>query len=674
MSSKIINYAFSQIISSLTPIELNLYALVTLEVDLGITSFKKTLFKAKLWSYKAPTITKKLIDNRKDEEDKTPPDISPFTDDEIPGRRRRTTASCEVDQIAGRDYVEPMFEIAVRAEDDRSDVAYFLDVGTVPGGKDVMDQHTLGGPKTSVDEASLYNMLVSCIQRLSATGVPLYFTMYAQNDAGERSMATCDLNTYDVTLPGGRFTEDFLSTSNPAVMKASVVVYEDSDIELTQVGLGYGKDVWGDQGQVIPWNTVNVNPDAYVPPDLRDQVIPWNTVNVDADAYVLPDLRDQVIPWNTVNVNPDAYVPPDLSNDPHNHKVMEMFTDFRIGRLIAPLGGAVSREATHGDCAKRCADSPKTKCMSFNYDFLNATCELLEGIEGHHYKLAQAGLYQHYERLGIGQILSFDYNTLWLTHNKTHYFNFRIINDLGFESIISTPGVMVDITPPTTGPIYNSTIDYLELVDCNAKIIPTDRQDFLIWCRGENSAVKNHRVIQDGPESLAVFNGPIFMNDMMYTRANNYISANWDGFEDRESGLLFITITVGTEICEETIHDHHDPHAHLFDISQWTHSAMISPIPAPYTQLPDDQYFITVRAMNGVKYGGPLATTVCHTTPYIVDNSPPIIYELYNIGYDEFQYNLTYRHNSSDPESGILYNDCCLGLTQRDCMNFPGHD
>ena len=103
-------------------------------------------------------------------------------------------------------------------------------------------------------------------QRLSTTGVPLYFTMYAQNDAGERSMATCSLNTYDVTLPGGRFTADFLSTSNPAVMKASVVVYEDSDIVLTQVGLGYGKDVWGDQ--VIPWNTVNINADAFVPPDL----------------------------------------------------------------------------------------------------------------------------------------------------------------------------------------------------------------------------------------------------------------------------------------------------------------------------------------------------------------------------------------------------------------------
>ena len=75
---------------------------------------------------------------------------------------------------------------------------------------------------------------------------------------------------------------------------------------------------------------------------------------------------------------------------------------------------------------------------------------------------------------------------------------------------------------------------------------------------------------------IMVINGSVFW----------CFSANWDGFEDRESGLLFITITVGTQICEETIHEHHDPHAHLFDISQWTHSAMISPIPAPYTQLP----------------------------------------------------------------------------------------
>ena len=46
------------------------------------------------------------------------------------------------------------------------------------------------------------------------------------------------------------------------------------------------------------------------------------------------------------------------------------------------------------------------------------------------------------------------------------------------------------------------------------------------------------------------------------------------------------TITVGKQHCEDLIHPHHDPHKHLFDKSQWTNSAMISPIPAPYTILP----------------------------------------------------------------------------------------
>ena len=67
----------------LTPIKLTLYALVTLEINLVVQTIKKTLFKAKLWSYTAPTIEKKLIDNRKDEEDKSPPKMSNFVDDAV---------------------------------------------------------------------------------------------------------------------------------------------------------------------------------------------------------------------------------------------------------------------------------------------------------------------------------------------------------------------------------------------------------------------------------------------------------------------------------------------------------------------------------------------------------------------------------------------------------------
>jgi hypothetical protein len=46
------------------------------------------------------------------------------------------------------------------------------------------------------------------------------------------------------------------------------------------------------------------------------------------------------------------------------------------------------------------------------------------------------------------------------------------------------------------------------------------------------------------------------------------------------------TVYVGLKECEDLVHPHHDPQKHLFDKSQWTHSAMISPIPDPYTILP----------------------------------------------------------------------------------------
>ena len=49
----------------------------------------------------------------------------------------------------------------------------------------------------------------------------------------------------------------------------------------------------------------------------------------------------------------------------------------------------------------------------------------------------------------------------------------------------------------------------------------------------------------------------------------------------------------------------------------------------------DGQYFITVRALNKVMYGGPLSVTVCHTTPYIVDTSAPIVHEISSLRYDE---------------------------------------
>lgn len=128
-----------------------------------------------------------------------------------------------------------------------------------------------------------------------------------------------------------------------------------------------------------------------------------------------------------------------------------MFTGSRTGRLIAPKAGPDTSKTSPGDCARACADLPHTKCMSFNYDFGHATCELIEAIEGHDYKRSKSGLFEHYERLGVGKTKQFVYSDLRLQHNKLHYFNFRMVNVLAYKNIITSKGILVDLTTPLTG-------------------------------------------------------------------------------------------------------------------------------------------------------------------------------------------------------------------------------
>lgn len=68
--------------------------------------------------------------------------------------------------------------------------------------------------------------------------------------------ATCMLETFDMTVPGGRVSEAFRSTSNPRELKGLVTVYEDSAIDEVLVAVGYGKDIWGEQ--LVRWTKTSV--------------------------------------------------------------------------------------------------------------------------------------------------------------------------------------------------------------------------------------------------------------------------------------------------------------------------------------------------------------------------------------------------------------------------------
>ena len=62
--------------------------------------------------------------------------------------------------------------------------------------------------------------------------------------------------------------------------------------------------------------------------------------------------------------------------------------------------------------------------------------------------------------------------------------------------------------------------------------------------------------------------------------------------------------------------------------------------------LSDNQYYVTVRAINNIEFG-PLALTVCHSQPYTVDATPPIIYDIHDVYYDEDNFIISFFVNAT---------------------------
>lgn len=95
------------------------------------------------------------------------------------------------------------------------------------------------------------------------SGKELYFTVWAENSAGARAQVSCKLPTYDTTLPSGRITPEFMTTSNPSVIRASAQVHDDSVITAAYLGVGFGKGQYSDQ--LVSWRSVDLKQHTYTP-------------------------------------------------------------------------------------------------------------------------------------------------------------------------------------------------------------------------------------------------------------------------------------------------------------------------------------------------------------------------------------------------------------------------
>lgn len=77
--------------------------------------------------------------------------------------------------------------------------------------------------------------------------------------------------------------------------------------------------------------------------------------------------------------------------------------------------------------------------------------------------------------------------------------------------------------------------------------------------------------------------------------------------------------------------------------------AYLADLPSPVELEHGKKYYVTVSAVNNVVHGGALVTTVRHSTPLVIDTTPPVIegvrVELFNstTGFLLLQLNARYR-------------------------------
>ncbi|WAR20850.1 CRB-like protein [Mya arenaria] len=334
---------------------------------------------------------------------------------------------------------------------------------------------------------------------------------------------------------------------------------------------------------------------------------------------------------------------------------LQHFTHPREGKLVAYIL-QTTKVRTPELCALACI-SYGYNCVSFDYEYHSETCDLHDIVEGANAYLRISGTYSNYERLGIGYHVTLEYDNLPLSHGAQYFVNVQVNNVLGYQAFLLGEGTLVDFTPPEPGPIMNNKTDYLKADRCNASV--TQRCNEVTW-------KANHRTIVDGPGSGTVFNGHEPLKDGLYTLTNHYVAANWKGFHDDESGIWGYTWAVGKNVCSSDVIKFENPYAHLTDKKFWTDSAFHKDI-----HLPDGPYYVTVQALNGADLGGSLVTTVCHSTPFIVDTTPPVFHKVTDIIYDEDFDLIAIYYNATDELSKIAHAEFGLGKTKYDVQLKP---
>ena len=463
---------------NIIPLGISLHIYLKITINLWFVHFTITIISIEIFHWNSPAIVVTLLNLSNEKKDDSPPLFSPISEQ---SRRRRSLSFSEDHYLTRRDIATPCTVTQVAGR-DYTNPAFILQINVADDKSQVKLTYSVGtyrgGDDLVSDERMNGNTVL--IARKLTSNIPLYFTAKGSNSQGVSSSTECSLNTYDTTPPNGRVDfNTFIYSSHPSKLIGEATIIDDTNLKMQFQAIGYGPGRYGDQ--TVPFTAFDFD-------------------QLDLQSTESNTLQDFIT----------------ISNK-------------RLG--VTPFKVSIVKSLQ--ECVADCLIFP-TKCFSFNYADVHRVCELLNAIGADSNIEFENDLqYSYYEKRGVGKRASFKYQNLPLVHDRLYFLNLYIVNQLLYESHLNSPGMLIDFTPPEPGLIMNASLNESRHDGCSAAF--NQRCGPLEYV----TPLKYHRIIQDGPGSECVYNGPSVEEDIKYTRLNSFVSVTFQGFHDFQSGELF---------------------------------------------------------------------------------------------------------------------------------------
>jgi hypothetical protein len=414
-----------------------------------------------------------------------------------------SASGCVVKQVSGLPPEEAKIRIDAAMNDDEAALTEVkVLIGTHRMANDVGE--TSFGVADGLSEVYL-----PPIEEVHRHGVPLFFTVSSTNSAGKTASLQCLLHSFDTSPPEVVVTSPVVVQSHMEQLTVDYFISDDTGLTRVQYGLA-----------------LSLNAAA------ASDVLAWRDLEL-SSSWEAGAVRHGPLDWFLYE------------------------REWLTGKEADTKRQGVSLE----QCAQACLELlTGSGCRAFQHENAKKECLLYEEVpsastyrravhEGERYHLRKAeDKASHIEQ---GTLII---NDLTLEGGKKYYVVFRARNELGYETIASHEGTLIDVSAPTSALIVDPVSEALLHEMCGAA--PSQR------CYNMYNASTNHMIV-DGPGSVAVLNGLSLGIDQKFPSNVRIGGCQFDGLIDEESGLYKVFFAIGTSPCATDVTEYDDPHEHL---------------------------------------------------------------------------------------------------------------